>query len=257
MKKLLTTFAMVLLVCLVSVFALTACNLKFEEMDGSEYYDVTDKTGSVEQINDFFEETLNDPDFVVTCKDKDGAVQYTETVKGTSSYTVFKDGSKTYAFRKGDHYYVAQINPAKNAAQEPVETHTYYCSDSTKPGYYAATQGNTMEDMYKSNFCRFMSKYAGVDIVKELSEEDATFHCKTHIERISNYPTGSLEFTYTTDKGSLALTASSEGDKVNSLRLVISETDESGHAGDLTWTFVHGNAAITLPDTDAWDRENA
>lgn len=254
MKKFLTALAVVLLVCMASVFALTACEIKLEEMDGNEYYTATEKEHSVELIDAFFAETLESPDFVVTCRDKDGVVLYTETVKGTSSYTLYKDGSKTYAFKKGEHFYVAQITPNEGAA--PLETHVYYCSDSTKPGYYAGAQGNTMADMYASDYCRFMSKYAGTGIIKDLSEEGATFHCTTHIERIDNYPTGSLEFAYIADKADIALTASSEGDKVNSLRLVISETAEGGHADDLTWTFVYGNASITLPDTDAWDGEN-
>ena len=254
MKKLLTTLIVVLLICIVSVFALTACGIELEEMDGNEYYSTTEKVRSVELIDEFFEETLNSPDFVVTCKDKDGVVRYTETVNGTSSYTLYKDGSKTYAFKKGDHFYVAQIKQVKNEAGETVETHTYYCSDSTKPGYYAGTQGNTMADMYLSDYCRFMNKHDGTGVVKELSEEGATFNCMTHIERVSHYPTGSLDFSYTTDRSSVTLTASSEGDKVNSLHLVINETAEGGRAEDLTWTFVYGNAAITLPDVDAWDK---
>lgn len=36
----------------------------------------------VSALDSFFEETLKEPDFVVTCKNKDGVVQFTETVKG-------------------------------------------------------------------------------------------------------------------------------------------------------------------------------
>ena len=257
MKKYITTLAAVLLVCVISAFALTACNITFEEMDGDEYFAGTDKARCVELVDDFFAETLKDPDFVVTCKDKDGVVQYTETVNGTSSYTLFANGSKDYAFKKGDHFYVAKIRFSRNAANETVETHYYYCSDSTKPGYRADTQGSTMEDMYDSCFCLFMDKKLGAGLIKELPEEGATFHCMHHINTVSNYHTASLEFTYTTDRGTVILTASSEGDKVTAIHLVIDVAADDDSDVDLTWTFVHGNASVTLPDTDAWDREGA
>ena len=256
MNKYIKVFAAVLLVCVISV-AFAACNVRLEEMDGDAYFAGTDKDRSVELVDDFFEETLKDPAFVVTCKDKDGVVQYTETVNGTSSYTLFKNGSKDYAFKKGDHYYVAKIRFSRNEANETVETHSYYCSDSTKPGYYADTPGSTMEDMYNSSFCLFMDKALGAGLVRELPEEDATFHCMHHINTTDNYHTASLEFTYTTDQGTVTLTGSSDGDKVTDVHLVIDAADGDDSDSDLTWTFVYGSAAITLPDTDAWDREVA
>ena len=254
MKKVMTTLAVILLVCVASVFALTACNVKFETMDGSEYFSADNKERSVELIDEFFEETLKDPDLVITCKDKEGVLQYTETVKGTSSCTVYQDGSKTYAFKKGEHFYVATINPSENGA---AETRTYYCSDSTKSGYYAGTPDSTMEDMYNQSYCRFMNAEDGVGIVKKLTEEGATFQCMSHVEWVSNYPTGDLDFTYTTDKHTLSLTGCSDGDKVTTARLVITETAAEAADVDWTWTFVHGGASVTLPDIEAWEGENA
>ena len=257
MKRYMTALAVLLLVCVISVFAFTACNFKLGEMDGDEYFSGTDKERCVELVDDFFEETLKDPDFVVTCTNKDGVVQYTETVKGTSAYTLLKNGSKEYAFKKGGHFYVAMIHYSQNSANETVEEHHYYCSDSTKPGYYADTEGCTMEDRYNLCFCQFMNKELGVGLIKELPEEGATFQGMHHIEWVSNYPTATLDFTYTTDKGTVTLTASSDGDKVRSVHLVIDEAAGDDSDIDLTWTFVHGGASVTLPDTDAWDRGNA
>ena len=256
MKKYITVLTAVLLVCVIGV-GFAACNVTLEEMDGDAYYAGTDKDRSVELVDDFFEETLKNPGFVVTCTDKDGVLLYTETVNGTSSYTLFKNGSKDYAFKKGDHFYVAKIRFSPNAENEPVETHYYYCSDSTKPGYCADTQGSTMEDMYNSCFCLFMDKELGAGLIRELPEEGATFHCMHHINTTANYHTASLELTYTTEQGTVTLTASSEGDKVTSMHLVIDATAGDDSDCDLTWTFVHGAADITLPDTDAWDREVA
>ena len=97
-----------------------------------------------------------------------------------------------------------------------------------------------------------MNKELGAGLIKELPEEDATFDGMHHIEWVSNYPTATFDFTYTTDQGTVTLTAASDGDKVTSVHLVIDAA-----AGDLTWTFVHGGASVTPPDTDAWDRETA
>ena len=257
MKRVMTSLAAILLVCMVSIFALSACKITLGEMDGDEYFSGTDKARCVELMNDFFEETLKDPDFVVTCKDKDGVVQYTETVKGTSSYTLLKNGFKNYAFKKGDHFYVAKINYSQNSANETVEEHHYYCSDSTKLGYCADTAGCTMEDRYNACFCQFMNKELGAGLIKELPEEGATFHGMHHVNWVSNYPTAMYEFTYTTDQGTVTLTASSEGDKVTDIHLVIDAAAGDDSDSDLTWTFVHGGASVTPPDTDTWDRENA
>ena len=256
MKKIITVLVGVLLVCVMSV-QLAACNVTLEEMDGDAYFAGTDKQRCVELVDDFFAETLKNPDFVVTCKDKDGVAQYTETVNGTSSYTLFEDGSEDYAFKKGEHFYVAKVRSSLNAANESVETHYYYCSDSTKPGYLRDAQGSTMEDMYNSCFCLFMDKELGAGLIKELPEEGATFHCMHHINTLNNYHTATLDFTYTTEQGTVTLTASSDGDKVTSMHLVIDAVAGDDSDSDLTWTFVYGSATITLPDTDAWDREVA
>ena len=252
MKRSMTALVAILLVCVVSVFALSACKITLGEMDGDEYFSGTDKARCVELMNVFFEETLKAPDFVVTCKDKDGVVQYTETVKGTSSYTLLKNGSEEYAFKKGEHFYVAKIRYSQNSANETVENHHYYCSDSTKPGYCADA-----EDRYNLCFCLFMNKELGAGLIKELPEEDATFDGMHHIEWVSNYPTATFDFTYTTDQGTVTLTAASDGDKVTSVHLVIDAAAGDDSDTDLTWTFVHGGASVTPPDTDAWDRETA
>ncbi len=253
MKKSIMKLEAVLLVCVVSVLALPACKVALEQMDGSEYYDATYKERCVELVSDFFEETLKDPDFVVTCEakyDNRFSTFYTETVKGTSSHTLYANGSEDYVFLKGAHYYAAEIRPSYNKSEE---TRTYACSDSTKPGYYAGTPGNTMEDIYKNNYCRFMGKDYGAGIFGELKEEDAIFHASVHIERVSNYPTGELEVTYIAENAFVTLTASSAGGKVNSAHLVRGESAEDEPTTDLTWTFVYGGATIVLPDTDAWD----
>ena len=249
MKRSMKTCAIVLFVCVVSALIFSACQLS--KMDGTEYFDYTTKEYSVEKIDDFFEETLKDPDFVVTCKNKDGEVQYTETVKGSDSLTVDKNGSKTYAFKKGEYFYLAFVT--RQADNEGTrEAHSYYCSDSTKRGYFEDSESGTMEDIYKNYHCSFMRRGDGVGIVKDLAEEEgASFHCRGRIDTVSGSSTGMLEFGYTNADDTVTITASSEEDKVKTLRVVTSD------GSDLTWTFVYGNATVELPDTDAWDGEVA
>ena len=244
MKRFLT-LGVVLLVCGAVVFAISACELK--PMDGTEYYVSLEKDRSVELIGEFFEQTLENPDCIVTCKDKDGETVYTETVKGTDSHTVRKDGSEVYAFKKGGYYYVATIN-----YRSGVEERRYICSDNTKSGYYAGTESLTMEDVYKNNYCFFMSRDSGVGIAGDLAEENAVFECRTTIEREEGASTGSLSFTYTADRRSVTVTASSEDDLVTSVHVVINDA-ANGESSDLTWTFANGGANVSLPDTDAWE----
>ena len=251
MKRSITTLAVILLVSAVFAFALTGCNVKLKNMDGSEYYTAIDRERSLELIEDFFSETLKSPDFVVTCKDKDGETIYTETVKGTSSCTLAKDGTETYAFKKGSNYYVAYVVPSENG--DGSATRSYYCSDSTKPGYYAGGEGDTMEDMYNAAYCLFLHSSDGIGIVRDFSESGAEYRCVTHIEWLEDLATGTLTYTYTASDRTVTLSASSEEELVLSVRLVIEDTVEGGRSGERTWTFVHGGAAVSIPDTDAWD----
>ena len=241
-----------LFLCAVSVFLLSACRFDqiLENADYVEDSEAVNQKDSVEQINAFFEETLKDPDFVVTCKNKDGEVQFTETVKGTDCCTLANDGSKIYAYKKGEFFYMASVTVEEDDEGNAREQRSYYCSDSTKPGYYEDSGFDTMEAIYQGNYCTFMSKYNGVNIV-ELLPENGTYNCKVHGEKKNGVITGSLNFTYTTGEGTVTITATSEENKVRTLRIAMSD------GADLTWTFVYGNASVTLPDTDAWDREAA
>lgn len=247
MKRFLMTLAIAIIVCIICTVSFTACKIELTEMDGTEYYTSTEKEHSVELVNEFFEEILKDPDFVATCVNADGDAQYTETVKGESSYTLSEDGSKTYAFKNGGSFYAALIS--KNAGGE--EESTYLSSDSTKKSYYAGGPLGTMEEIYKNNHCAFMNDVSGAGIVSGLPEEDATFSCQMRVERISGFATSSLDFTYTSANKSVTISASAEEKKVQTLHVVINEAGED--KSDLTWTFSHGGASLTLPDIAAWN----
>ena len=252
MKKVLVSGLIVLIVCIVSALSFGACGkIELTEMDGTEYYTSIEKGRSVELVDQYFEDILKDPDFVITCKNKEGEVQYTETVKGSDSYTFYPDGSQVYAFKKGGYFYAAFISKQADG-QEP--DRAYYCSDSTKKGYFAGDASGTMEEMYKKNYCKFMNDESGTAIVDQLPEEGGEFHCTTRVERISGIATSTLEFTYESANRTVCLSASADEKKVEALHVEINDTSEGGRSSDLTWTFVYGGATVTLPDVDAWDK---
>ena len=245
MKKTRLFAAIVSLLCLASVFALSACDGEWGHMDGTDYKASTEKGWSLELKSDFFNETLEDPDFVVTCKDKDGEVQYAETVKGTSSYTLNKDGSEVYAFKKDSHFYVATVNG---------EQRSYVCSDSAKKGYYENSENGAMAALYNRNYCAFLNKENGLSVADDVPEVNENFRCRSTIEWRNHVSSGSLEFTCTAEDRNYAITASLDQDKVQSVRVLVTAA-EGETVSDLTWTFVYGGASVTLPDVDAWDRE--
>ena len=251
MKKTLIFIAVVLLVSMIGVFTLSSCNLQkiLENADMTEDGTATDKEGCIALIDAFFEETLTDPDVVVTCKNKDGEVQFTDTVKGTDSLTVGRDGSKTYAFKKGDIYYWASITQDTDEDGEVVESRFYYCSDPTKSSYYV-----DMDSVYKTSYCQFMGN---INLVSMLPEKDSTFRCESHAEKTNGVTTGSLTFSFTTTGGTFTITASSEENLVKTVHIVLDDKTNPQASRDQTLTFVYGAASITLPDIDAWEREEA
>ena len=253
MKKI-TAMILSLVFCLTAALALASCSLQemLENADYTEEYTADNKDGSVELINSFFEETLKDPNFVITNKNKAGEVQFTETVKGTSGLVVYKDGSETYAYKKGDFYYVAMISFNENEDGEVEEHRYYYCSDNSKPGYYKDNELGTMKDMYNGSYCTFMGKYLGINLVSALPEENATFSCVSKGEKKDGVTTGSLTFDYTTESGTIKITADSKENLVQTIRIVVTDNATSEANRDFTWTFEYGSASITLPDTDAW-----
>ena len=259
MKKALKTLSIVLLICMASVFVLASCGLQeaLENADYTEEYTADNRDGCAELINSFFEETMKDPDFVVTNKTDGDTVQYTETVKGTSSHTVYSDGAERFAYKKGEFFYIAAIDREEDDYGDFEETRYYYCSDSSKEGYLADDEYSTMEDMYKGNYCSFLGKYGGVGLVDSLPEEGNTFSCVSRGERKDGVTTGSLEFVFATESGTLKITADSKDNLVQTLRIVVADKSGLNASRDLTWTFAYGGASVTIPDTDAWDREAA
>ena len=261
MKKTMMTMAIVFLVCVASIFALAACN--FDNLNYTEDYDSSDKEGSVELVNNFFAETLKDPDFVVTCKNKDGEVQFTENVKGTSSYSLSNDGSKLYAYKVGDFFYVANESQQVNDEGETETYHNYFCSDNTKQGFFHEYESTingekktvTMKDIYDGYYCQFKSAlYGGIGILEYLTEKDGTFDCKSHAERTDGVTTGSLTLTYTTTSGTITIMITSENNLVKSYRVVTTGSNPTDNT-EYTMTFEYGNASVTPPDTDKWDLE--
>lgn len=246
MKKTLTTFAIVLLVCVASIFAFTACGLDNITIEGDGNWEITadNKAHSIEVVNGFFEDTLKDPNVVVTVK-RDGKVVFTENVKGTDSSYVTDTGVKVYAYKKGDAYYYAyeSVNgeDVSRYHQEGEEAKTYY----------------------DQNYCFFMTY---IKAIAEAPEEGATFtasnvgedHDSISKDEQKTTSTADLTFNYTGADGSTAkITAKAKDDLVQTATFESKSADESEGTFSITMTFAYGSAVVTLPDTDAWNREDA
>lgn len=246
MKKTMMTLAIVLLVCVASVFALTSCNFDNITIEGDGNWEITadNKADSIEVVNGFFEDTLKDPNVVVTIK-RDGKVVCTENVKGADSSYLTNNGMKVYAYKKGATYYYAY------ESVNGEETSRYHCD------------GEEAKTYYDDNYCFFMTY---VKAIAELPEEGATFtasnvgkdHDSISKDEQKTTSTADLTFNYTGKDGSTAkITATAKDNLVQTVSIESKSADESEGTFSLTMTFAYGSAVVTLPDTDAWNEEDA
>lgn len=234
MKKKFTLILISLLVFLASAVALTACNIQTESS-----WDMTadDKEGSVEIITAFFEDTLKQSDMVITIKNE-SEVQVTENVKGTSSCYVLKDGTKTTSYIKDEYYYFVI---------ESEETNTYFTTDLTKRGYDA-----NAKSYYDMNRFYFMSN---VKIVEMLSDNSGTFACASHGEEKDGETSSTLTCDFSSENGSFKITATAKDGLVQTFNIIKNSLIETEPSANITGIIVYSGASVTLPDTDAWDRE--
>ena len=247
MKKTLMTMAIVLLVCVASVFALTACNFEIES-EGNWDISADTKADSIEVLTGFFEDTLKDPNVVVTYK-VGNEVYFTENVKGTDSYYVTKDGSKVYAYKKGDFYYQA-VDGQTEVDDAIVINRYYYTTDSANVAHY----DKDTKTYYDNNYCFFMSDIKAMNLIPE---EGGTFTASNKGEEKNDESSATLNFDYSSNDGTLKITATAENGLVKSVSIVTTNPAHPEYNRNITMTFAYGSAVVTLPDTDAWDREAA
>lgn len=234
MKKTLTVLSLVLLVCVASVFALTACGLDNIQIESEGTIDVTadTKADCIELIDGFFEETLTNPNVVVTIKEGE-TVYLTETIVGANDCLAYSNGSNAYAIKDGDKYLVLHTGEQNNYVFESKE-------------YY---------DVY---YCTFLKSYVTGVLKNEdpeegpvLSEESGTFTAANHVEEKNGKTNGTLACTYTSNDGNTVYTINATEKDGLVQKIDLSATME-GATESLTITFSYGSAVINVPDYKSW-----
>ena len=246
MKKRLGLLITALILCIASVFAFSGC---FDNIESEGTWDATadTKADSIKLLDAFFEDTLKDPNFVVTLKSGE-EVQFTENVKGTASSLFAKDGSKIYAFIEDGIYYYVSESKMENLEGEETDFFLYCCSDESDERGYS----EDAKSYYDNNYCNFMSY---VKVVELIPANGGTFTCESHVEEKNGNSTGTLTFDFIADNGTINITANAKDGKVEKVTVVEDDKVNAEQSRTYTITFEYGSAVFEKPDIAARIRE--
>ena len=221
MKRAIVIAAIVLIVCVMSTVALSACDAIGFPVELS----VTGKNDSIVLLESFFKGTLAKANTVVTVKSGD-KVEYTESIDGAKNCVLFaSDNSKTYSFIQDDEYITAF----------PAGTGNYYLT------------GKNWYDKYYCYFSDF------IDTMMLIPEEDGTFACASQTIDAGDKLDQSnalLTFEYASEDRSVKITAKNK----NSLtqNVVIESYDQTNGSSTTTMTFAYDTASVIIPDISDW-----
>ncbi len=223
MKTLKTILAIALSLAMIS--ALSACSIKFGGEETWEYSADT-KEGCEQLFNDFFEKTFENTNMVVTTKGN-GSLVSTETIDGTSDcITYATTGAETYSFIKDEEYIYALTCDGSNCYMVGTENYGH--------GYR----------VFKNS----------IDILDALPADGVTYACEVKGSSEDGNSTNSLTLEFSTDEGSVKITAASENDLVKTVTIV---TNDGGETRTTEMTFEYGTASVTLPDISDWEKTEA
>lgn len=244
MKKTVLLIAIVLVVCFVSVFALSACNLEkilqnIAEGDGYVESKADTKDDSMTLINGFLAVDAETANLVVTVT-TDGKVQYTENIVGANSCVVYADGTTVYAYKVGEVYYYMYDAPA---SEESNAYQNFFCSDEAKSYYYEEA-----ENYYNNLYCYFLSNFK---IFELLPEEGVTYSCLLRDETKDGKTTSTLTAEFTTKGGTIRITGTADEGKVQSVSIVVNDASDEQNNRNISMAFAYGSAVFEAPDLDA------
>ena len=230
MKRIILIF-IAALICAASAFTLAACEFGNVEGEGTLDVKAEGKTDSLELAMGFFDELKKDADVVVTYK-SNGVVQFTESIKGTTSNVLAKDGTKIYAFIKDGVYCYAYENE-----------YTHYSEED--------------KSLYDQYFCYFLSDLKMMEL---MPEDGVTFKCTLHTEEKDSVINGEqttesdsvMSLEIVSEGGSIKITANAHNGIVESVSVQSSNTDNPQYDRNITMEFEYGTAEVSLPDIDAW-----
>jgi|GEM_PF-6578948 len=228
MKNKKTLFIALVVICIASVFAFTACKIELNFEEDSGKWDITgDDMKTVKSMyNDFLEDVIKGDNLVVTYSSDGSPV--VENVVGTSCLTL-SDGIKTYTYVKDD---------------------VYYCATDDGYGKYYSVGRFAYDISYRSYLTT-------IDIIN-MFDDDATWLCNVKGE--SKYEDGvekstnKMTLSITQDDQRLTLTAQAKDGKVESLTYTYVSSD--GEGGEVStsvdMSFEVGTATFTEPDLTGW-----
>ncbi|MBS7262928.1 MAG: hypothetical protein KIG36_04915 [Eubacteriales bacterium] len=224
-----------LALCIASVLTLVACNSGNTEIESTIDLTAEGKKDSLELLNGFFEETLKDPDIVVSYKSGD-VLQYTEHIKGTTSNVRGEDGLHIYTFVKDGKYYYAYENEDMHYSEEGKQN-------------------------YDNNYCYFLSNIKLMDL---MPEDSGTFQCASHVKQKEiigkdeqkTESSAELTFDYVAEGGTIKITAKAQNGLVQSVAIESVDKETPANNRNITMAFVYGSAIVMVPDIEGWENED-
>ena len=224
MKKSMITLAIVLLLCVASAFAFTACKFDVESTS-------TVSADSAEDAKDLFDGFVSNviecDDMVVTAKNDEG-LYFVENVKGDKASIEYAYGSKAYAFVE---------NGKKIAAQNEEGRLPYYITDNDEYDY-----------VYKTVTSFFIS------VDEYLTQEGLTVSLTINGKENNDGQSATLSLTITEGSAVTAITIEQKDEKVTSFKNVFTDQDGSS---TLELTFKYGGAQVAIPDLTDWFNASA
>ena len=180
------SFLLALILAGVMVFSLAACSFGGIESEQSSELSAHGKEDSLKLLNDFFKQTLQNDNMVITTKNDD-ALKYTETIDGDANTVVFHESGVTaYSFKQNGEYIAASLEG---------EEKTYRKGEGAYNAYF-----------------RFF--YAKIRVL-DAADESNTFSCKASDT--------DLVFEMTGENGNIKITATAKDGLVQSATMTDSE----------------------------------
>lgn len=217
-----------------AALAMSACSFSAGG-EGTFKYEGDDLEGVQTVYEIFFEETLNQTNMTVTIPLGSGN-QFKEEIDGTSDFTDFGDGVKTYSFvSEGKYYYAYDDNGTKN--------------------YMIG------EDYYKKGLSNWQNAIP-LDLTEGKFPEDAVYYAKyegteTFTDKPEDYKSnGTFELSITYGDGLFFIAnGESQNGLVSNLTIeakYIDTYDSEPVDGNLVAAFAYGKASLTNPDLTDW-----
>ena len=225
---------LIALMSILLAFTLMSCKADLNGESTTEISADT-KQDCFQLLDQFFEDVFKDANVVVTFKIDDD-IWFTENIKGTTSNVLFHDTEvKSYAYKDGDSYCVAN---------ESEDSHYH----ETNKEYYDASYG-------------YFLAYPKM-IANAIPEDEGVFSCVIHIEEKNSTvdgtqtstSTGELTFSITNDAGLLKIIAHATNNVVQDASIEYKVTADPTQNRNIEIAFDYGHATVTIPDTAEWDR---